>query len=272
MRDQAYAEAAARREARLADPYQDEQYANQEAEAYAAYYSALDQAGGAWAAAEQAAYDEWQAAMNAAESTFTQTESQAWGRYIECLDELNSQLEHTRLILEAAFQTAWNNFVRDWTEMESAAWDAYQRARTQVLQQPPEGQRQVGPPPLDVLNLLVMQLGAEARVAQNRPLRGEVQVNPLAIKGNAGDTFTVTLAKVPNGSRIETVEIVGGSKINWQPNGPLSGTVTLQGNFGPVIPNDPDTGLPRPHVRIWVWYIQPDGTRRLAVGSIGIAR
>jgi hypothetical protein len=45
MRDQAYAEAAARRDARLADPYQDEQYANQEAEAYAAYYSALDQAG-----------------------------------------------------------------------------------------------------------------------------------------------------------------------------------------------------------------------------------
>jgi hypothetical protein len=98
-----------------------------EAEAYAAYYSALEQAGAAWAAAEQAAYDEWQAAMCAAESTYTQTESQAWGRYIERLDELNSQLEHTRLILEAAFQTAWNNAVRDWTEMETAAWDAYQR-------------------------------------------------------------------------------------------------------------------------------------------------
>ena len=156
--------------------------------------------------------------------------------------------------------------------MQVKVQPTYQSAGTQMVQQPPEGERRVGPPPLDVLNLLVMQLGAEARVAQNRPLRGEVQVNPLAIKGNAGDTFTVTLAKVPNGSRIETVEIVGGSKINWQPNGPLSGTVTLQGNVGPMIPNDPDTGLPRPHVRIWVWYIQPDGTRRLAVGSIGIAR
>jgi poly-beta-hydroxyalkanoate depolymerase len=83
----------------LADPYQDEQYANQEAEAYAAYYSALDQAGAAWAAAEQAAYDEWQAAMNAAESTYIQAESQAWNQYLERLDELDSQLEHTRLIL-----------------------------------------------------------------------------------------------------------------------------------------------------------------------------
>ena len=225
-----------------------------------------------WAAAEQAAYDEWQAAMNAAESTYIQAESQAWNQYLERLDELNSQLVDTYLTLEGAFQTARNNALRDWTEMETEAWDAYQRARSQMLQPPPEGQRQVGPPLLDVLNLLVMQLGAEALVAQNRPLGGEVQVNPRAIKGNAGDTFTVTLAKVPNGSRIETVEIVGGSKINWQPNGPLSGTVTLQGNVGPVIPNDPDPGLPRPHVRIWVWYIQPDGTRRLAVGSIGIAR
>jgi hypothetical protein len=156
--------------------------------------------------------------------------------------------------------------------MQVKVQPTYQSAGTQMVQPQPEGQRQVGPPLLDVLNLLVMQLGAEARVAQNRPLHGEVQVNPLAIEGNAGDTFTVTLAKVPNGSRIETVEIVGGPKINWQPNGPLSGTVTLQGNVGPMIPNDPDTGLPRPHVRIWVWYIQPDGTRRLAVGSIGIAR
>jgi hypothetical protein len=159
MRDQAYAEAAARREARLADPYQDEQYANQEAEAYAAYYSALDQAGAAWAAAEQAAYDEWQAAICAAESTYTQTESQAWNQYLERLDELNSQLVDTYLTLEGAFQTAWNNAVRDWTEMESAAWDAYQRARTQMLQQPPEGERQVGPPPLNVANLLAMQVG-----------------------------------------------------------------------------------------------------------------
>jgi hypothetical protein len=87
--------------------------------------------------------------MNAAESTYTQTESQTWNQYLERLDELNSQLEHTRLILEAAFQTAWNNAVRDWTEMESAAWDAYQRARAQMLQPaaPPEGERQVGPPP-----------------------------------------------------------------------------------------------------------------------------
>jgi hypothetical protein len=82
--------------------------------------------------------------MCAAESTYTQTESQAWNQYLERLDELNSQLEHTREILEGAFQTARNNALRDWTEMETEAWDAYQRARTQVLQQPPEGQRQVG--------------------------------------------------------------------------------------------------------------------------------
>jgi hypothetical protein len=156
--------------------------------------------------------------------------------------------------------------------MQVKVQPSYQSAGTQMVQPPPEGQRRVGAPPLDVLNLLVVQFGVGPRVAQNRPLRGEVQVNPRAIKGHAGDTVTVTLAKVPNGSRIETVEIVGGPKINWQPNGPLSGTGTLQGNVGPVIPNDPDTGLPRPHVRIRVWYIQPDGTRRLAFGSIGIAR
>jgi hypothetical protein len=82
--------------------------------------------------------------MNAAESTYIQAESQAWNQYLERLDELNSQLKHTRQILEAAFQTAWNNAVRDWTERESAAWDAYERARAQMLQPPPEGQRQVG--------------------------------------------------------------------------------------------------------------------------------
>ncbi|GBD35525.1 hypothetical protein HRbin36_00637 [bacterium HR36] len=147
----------------------------------------------------------------------------------------------------------------------------YPSARAQMLQQPPEGQRQASPAPLEVANLLAMQIAPGQR-AQNRPLRGEVSVNPAAIQGNAGDTFTVTLAKVPAGSRIDRVEIVGGPNINWQPNGPLTGTVTLQGNIGPVLARDPDTGLPRPHVRIWVWYSQPDGTRRLAVGSIGIAR
>ena len=156
--------------------------------------------------------------------------------------------------------------------MQVKVQPTYPSAGTQVRQQPPEGERQVGPPPLDVLNLLVVQLGVGARVAQNRPLRGEVQVNPLAIEGNAGDTFTVTLAKVHNDSRIDMVEIEGGPRINWQPNGPLNGKVTLRRNVGPVISNDLDTGLPRPHVRIWVWYIQADGTLRLAVGSIGIAR
>jgi hypothetical protein len=163
MRDQAYAEAAARREARLADPYQDEQYANQEAEAYAAYYSALDQAGAAWADAEQAGYDEWQAAMNAAESTYIQAESQAWNQYLERLDELNSQLVHTRLILEAAFQTAWNNAVRDWTEMETEAWDAYQRARSQMVQQPSEGPRLLQVPAVNISSLVAQVANADLR-------------------------------------------------------------------------------------------------------------
>ncbi|GBD35521.1 hypothetical protein HRbin36_00633 [bacterium HR36] len=163
MRDQAYAEAAGRRDGRLADPYQDEQYATQEANAYAAYYSALEQAGAAWAAAERAAYDAWQAAMTAAETAYTSAGSQAWNRYLERLDELNSQLEHTRQILEGAFITAWNNALRDWTEMESEARRSYQSARAQMLQQPPEGPRQAGPPPLEVANLLVMQLSAKPR-------------------------------------------------------------------------------------------------------------
>ena len=123
----------------------------------------LDQAGAAWAAAEQAAYDEWQAAMYAAESTYTQTESQAWNQYLERLDELNSQLEHTRQILEAAFQTAWNNALRDWTEMETEAWDAYQRARAQMLRQPPEGERQASPAPVEASNLLAMQVAPRKR-------------------------------------------------------------------------------------------------------------
>ena len=195
-----------------------------------------------------------------------------WQIYLERLHQLNWQLEDSRQILEANFATARNRALHNWTEMESQAWDADQRARAPMLQQPPAGNRTIRPPELDAANLLAMQLNAGGRVAQNRPLRGFVDVNPLAIRGNVGDTFTVTLKNVPNGSCITTVEIVGGPRINWQPNGPLTGTVTLQGNVGPVIPRDPDTGLPRPHVRIHVLYIQPDGTRRLAVGSIGIAR
>jgi hypothetical protein len=265
MRDQAYAEAAARRDARLADPYQDEQYANQEAEAYAAYYSALDQAGAAWAAAVQAAYDEWQAAMNAAESTYTETESQTWNQYLERIDQLNSQLEHTRQILEAAFQTARNNALRDWTEMETAAWDAYQRARTQMLQPPPEGERQVGPPPLNVANLLAMQLPGSPVQQAPRPLRSKVVLNPVAIPGNKGDSFSVTLQAVPNGSAITRVEIGGGQPdLDWKPNGPLSGTATLKANL--VAPIWDGT---RWFVQVKVYYTQPDGTSRIAYEHLG---
>jgi hypothetical protein len=142
--------------------------------------------------------------MNAAESTFTQTESQAWGRYIERLDELNSQLEHTRLILEAAFQTARNNALRDWTEMETEAWDAYQRARAQMLQPPPEGERQVGPPLLEGANLLAGQL---------TPRNGSDRLQ-AATQQQVRNTLTLTIRsrELPPGRRVVFLR----EKLLWQ--------------------------------------------------------
>jgi len=161
--------------------------------------------------------------------------------------------------------TARNNALRDWTEMETEAWDAYQRARAQMLQPPPEGQRRVGAPPLNVANLLAMQLPGRPAQQAPRPLRGKVVLNPVAIPGNKGDSFSVTLQAVPNGSAITRVEIGGGQPdLDWNPNGPLSGTATLKANL--VAPIWDGT---RWFVQVKVYYTQPDGTPRIAYEHLG---
>ncbi len=149
--------------------------------------------------------------------------------------------------------------------MQVKVQPTYQSARTQMLQQPPEGERQVGPPPLNVANLLAMQLpGRPARQAP-RPLRGKVVLNPVAIPGNKGDNFSVTLQAVPNGSAITRVAIGGGQPdLDWKPNGPLSGTATLQANL--VAPIWDGT---RWFVQVKVYYTQPDGTSRIAYEHLG---
>ncbi len=277
MRDQAYAEAAARRDARLADSYQDEQYANEEAEAYAAYYTALDQAGAARAEAVQAAYDEWQAAMNAAESTYIQADSQAWNQYLERLDELNFQLGHTRQILEAAFQTARNNALRDWTERETEAWDAYQRARAQMLQQPPEGPRNQEPQPVfgEALASVVMVAQQRKRIP-----RAKVTINPGTGTGRAGENYNISISLGVPGGEIIDVNITGanqahfnfprGVKLNGQGQGQIQ--VTVQGNgLGPAV----DLGRYFPDFprNTWGWDVKvtimaPDGSIQFGYGQI----
>nr|BAL53784.1 dextran-binding lectin B [uncultured Planctomycetota bacterium] len=265
VRDQAYAEAAARRDGRLADPYQDEQYATQEANAYAAYYSALDQAGAAWAAAEQAAYDAWQAAMTAAETAYTSAESQAWTRYLERLDELNYQLEHTRQILEGAFITAWNNALRDWTEMESEAWEIYQLACKGMLRPPMESPRSnirelVGLE--DIMPVVLAQRGAVQRILP----RGKAETQPATTTGAPGQQFQIHLSQFKPGLTVTRVEIRGlnPGDINFNPvtinnNGQAVVNVTI-GNkgLGPAIPltdeaPDPFTGRARQGWKITVW-------------------
>jgi hypothetical protein len=237
----------------------------------------LDQAGAAWAAAEQAAYDEWQAAMNAAESTYIQAESQAWNQYLERLDELNLQLEHTREILEAAFQTAWNNFVRDWTEMESEAWDAYQLARAQMLRPPPEGQRNEEP------QLFFDQaLASVVMVAQQgkRIPRAKVTINPATGTGRAGENYNISISLGVPGGEIVDVNITGanqahfnfpkGVKLNGQGQGQIQ--LTVQGNgLGPAV----DLGRYFPDFprNTWGWDVKvtimaPDGSIQFGYGQL----
>jgi|GEM_PF-2476116 len=166
--------------------------------------------------------------------------------------------------------TARSNALRDWTEMESEAWAAYQRARTQMLRPPPEGQRIEGPPALDASSLLAMQL--PGRVAQQaaRPLRGKVVLNPVAIPGNKGDSFSVTLQGVANGSRITNVAIGGGQPdLEWKPTGPLTGIATLKAN---VVAPIWDPVNRRWFVQVKVYYTQPDGTPRIVYEELGILR
>jgi hypothetical protein len=163
---------------------------------------------------------------------------------------------------------AVSNATVHWHEAASEAWRSYQSARTQVLRPLPEGERQVGPPPLNVANLLAMQLPGRPAQQAPRPLRGKVVLNPVAIPGIKGDSFSVTLQAVPNGSAITRVEIGGGQPdLDWKPNGPLSGTATLKANL--VAPIWDGT---RWFVQVKVYYTQPDGTPRIAYENLGILR
>lgn len=144
----------------------------------------------------------------------------------------------------------------------------YSSARAQMLQQPPEGPRQARPPPLEVANILALQIGPAFGQRPERPLRGKVVLNPVAIPGNKDDSFSVTLQAVPNGSAITGVAIGGGQPdLDWKPNGPLSGTATLKAN---VV--SPTWDGIRWFVQVKVYYTQPDGTPRIAYANLGILR
>jgi hypothetical protein len=152
--------------------------------------------------------------------------------------------------------------------MQVKVQPTYPSAGTQMVQPPPEGQRRVGALSLNVANLLAMQLPGRPAQQAPRPLRGKVLLNPVAIPGNKGDSFSVTLQAVPNGSAITRVEIGGGQPdLDWNPNGPLSGTATLQANL--VAPIWDGT---RWFVQVKVYYTQPDGTPRIAYEYLGILR
>jgi hypothetical protein len=105
---------------------------------------------------------------------------------------VNVNLEQKRLDLESQFARAVSNATVHWHEAASEAWRFYQSASTQMLRPPPEGERQVGPPPLNVANLLAIQLPGSPVQQAPRPLRGKVVLNPVAIPGNKGDSFSVT--------------------------------------------------------------------------------
>jgi hypothetical protein len=181
---------------------------------------------------------------------------------------VNVNLEQKRLDLESQLARAVSNATVHWHEAASEAWRFYQSASTQMLRPPPEGERQVGPPPLNVANLLAIQLPGSPVQQAPRPLRSKVVLNPVAIPGNKGDSFSVTLQAVPNGSAITRVEIGGGQPdLDWKPNGPLSGTATLKANL--VAPIWDGT---RWFVQVKVYYTQPDGTPRIAYANLGILR
>ena len=58
---------------------------------------------------------------------------------------------------------AVSNATVHWHEAASEAWRSYQSARTQMLRPPPEGQRQTSPAPVEVSNLLAMQVAPRKR-------------------------------------------------------------------------------------------------------------
>ncbi len=112
----------------MADPYQDEQYANQEAEAYAAYAAALSRAADAWFEAEAAAYSVWEFAIQRARSEFELAEAQAWNTYGDSLSRLVRDLEPMVRDLESAFKDSVAAAEQRWQQQELEAWENYVHA------------------------------------------------------------------------------------------------------------------------------------------------
>ena len=178
-REQAYATAAARRDLRLQQAWQELE--SQEADAYAAYYAAVDSAAEAWASAVEGAYNAWKSAIDAAEIAYEQEEGQAWTRYLDSLAIINANLEQSRLDLESRFAVAVSNATTQWRDSESVAWQSYQSARAGMLQPPPEGVRAPAPPQMAGIAPLVpcLLLAGPAGAKPAADPTDEKHVSPL---------------------------------------------------------------------------------------------